>query len=127
MPFRSLQLPVFWDPDLERPRPGEAIASFRPGWPWNLVLLLLIFSIHVAGETGPPSSPSSSQLGQGQPAWCLQEEAGAPELRGSSECEQCLLLPVWPQTAPPMLLGADCCPWLQGLINSGPRRFEITG
>lgn len=21
MPFRSLQLPVFWDPDLERPRP----------------------------------------------------------------------------------------------------------
>ena len=85
MPFRSFRLPVFWAPDLESPRPGEAIPSFRPGWLWNLVLLLplLTFSIHVVGETWPPSSPSSYRRGQEQLGRCLQEEAGALNSRAA--------------------------------------------
>ena len=83
--------------------------------------------------------PSSDRRGRGpkaphSPASWLREsgfaagKAWGSRLEGSSECEQCLSLPAWPQPAPPGAPRCVCGPGLQGLINSGwAQGFEIAG
>ena len=134
---RSLQSPVFWDLDPESSSPGKTAPSFPPCCLCGLVLplLLLIFTLHVVGAGGEATNlPILLSVWSGPAGLGPPEEARGPRLRGSSDCEQHLLLPVWPQPAPPtpppnpMLLGAVCSLWLQGLINSGwAQRFEMAG
>lgn len=57
-----------------------------------------------------------------------QEKAWAPDSRAAAIMSNaCRFLP-GPSPPCPVLLGAVCGPWLQGLINSGlAQRFEIAG
>ena len=126
MPFRSLQLPVFWDPDLERPRP-ESPPSILVAVKLGLAPTVTDLQHSRGWGDRAPKLPILLSAWSRTAGVVPPRGGGGPELQGSSEYEQCLLLPVWPQPAPPKLLGAGCCPWLQGLINSGPRCFEITG
>lgn len=85
-----------------------------------LLLLLLTFIPHLVGEGEAPKVPVLWPAGQGM-AWAPDSGAAV------SVSNACPFLP-GPSPPFPVLLGADCGPWLQGLINSGPAQHsEITG